>query len=248
MKTTGSSSADSNHRQFATTQWSLVAAMGADDEARSRAALEELCTRYWYPLYAWLRRSGSAHPDAEDLVQSFLLDLIAHRRIEVADPERGRFRSFLLASLKNFRANQFRGKQAIKRGGGVRHLSLDFSTAAQNWEQEPSHDLTPDHLFDRKWALQLIDRSLQQLEAASVARGRGELFLLIKPVLIGGESELGYQAIADQRKMSLGAVKVAVHRWREQLREIIREEIRQTVAEEAEIDGELEYLFRMLTE
>lgn len=231
---------------FATTHWSLVAAVRKSDPGQARAALEELCSRYWYPLYAWLRRSGGSHEDAQDLVQSFLLGLIGQQRLEIADPERGRFRSFLLSSLKNFRANQQRDGRTWKRGGQVRMLSLDFATAASHWEHEPFHELTPDSLFDRKWALQLIERSLQRVETTAVERGRGELFSLVKPLLAGGSAGTGYQAIADELKMSLGAVKVAVHRWREQLREMIRAEIRQTVASDADVDGELEHLFRVL--
>lgn len=231
---------------FATTHWSLVASASERDADQARSALEELCARYWYPLYAWLRRSGSPHEDAQDLVQSFLMQLIERRRLEVADPERGRFRSFLLASLKNFRANVARAERSERRGGSVSLLSLDFSTADDHYRQEPCHDLTPDRLFDRKWALQLIERSLQQLETNSRARGREELFAQVRPVLSGGDASEGYQAIADRLDLPVGTVKVAVHRWREELRGILREEIRQTVSSDSEIDGELEHLFRVL--
>jgi RNA polymerase sigma factor (sigma-70 family) len=239
----GSSSAG---RQFATTQWSLVAAAGAADDAGSRAALEELCGRYWYPLYAFLRRGGASHADAQDLTQAFLLDLIEHRRLEVADRERGRFRSFLLASLRNFQANQFRAGQAQKRGGSVSHLSLDFGTAEANYAREPFHDLTPERLFERKWALQLLAGSLQRLEEEVTERGRGELFGLIKPQLSGEDSPLAQQEIADRLGMTLSAVKVAVHRWRERLGTMIREEIRSTVVSDDEVESELQHLGEVL--
>ncbi len=246
MNSVESESSGADKPGFATTHWSLVAAAGDLEGERARGALEDLCSRYWYPLYAWLRRSGDGHDDAQDLVQAFLMELIEHRRLALADRERGRFRSFLLASLKNFRANNYRRESSQKRGGGKSHLSIDFSGAADTYSCEPYHDLTPDTLYDRKWALQLIERSMQKLEASARERGRESLFDSVRPVLSGVGNESGYQEIADQLDMSVGAVKVAVHRWREQLRATIREEIRQTVATDDEVDGELDHLFRIL--
>jgi RNA polymerase sigma factor (sigma-70 family) len=231
---------------FATTHWSLVAALGSRDIA-GQAALETLCTRYWYPLYVWLRSSGSTHEDAQDLVQAFLAEIIELDRIDQADPQRGRFRSFLLASLKNFRAKQQRENRALKRGGGRANWSLDFVSAESSWANEPFHENTADRIFDRKWALQLIDRGITRLAESSQERGRGELFELIKPFLSGYNNDASYQDVAEKVGMTTNAVKVAVHRWREQLGEAIRSEIRDTVLSEPEIDAELEYLFSILS-
>jgi RNA polymerase sigma-70 factor (ECF subfamily) len=232
---------------FATTHWSLVAAVGSRDSSQGRAALETLCSRYWYPLYAWLRSSGSCHEDAQDLVQAFLTETIEMGRMEQADPARGRFRSFLLASLKNFRANRWRENSVQKRGGGLANLSLDFASAQSSWANEPAHEETADRIFDRKWALQLIDEAMQDLARTCHERGRGELFELIKPFLSGYSDESSYQKIAEQVGMTANAVKVAVHRWREQLGQAIRREIRETVLFESEVDQELEYLFEILS-
>lgn len=232
--------------RFATTQWSLVAAAGALDNEASRGALEELCGRYWYPLYAFLRRGGAAHVDAQDLTQAFLLDLIEHRRLEVADRERGRFRSFLLASLRNFQANHFRAGQAQKRGGEITHLTLDFGSAEASYAAEPFHELTAERLFERKWALQLLAGSLQRLEEEAFERGRGQLFGLLKPQLSGNDSPLAQQEIADRLGMTGSAVKVALHRWRERLGTLIREEIRATVVSDEEVESELQHLGEVL--
>lgn len=227
---------------FATTCWSLVAATADGLRNEGRQALEELCTRYWNPLYFWLRRDGCGHEDAQDIVQEFLAEMIEHHKIDRADPERGRFRTFLLSALKNFRKNTDRARRAQKRGGNLRHLALDFDSVGSQWSNEPFHNQTPDRLFDRKWALQMIERSIEQLEEASQERNRHELFLRIKPMLAGVESEETYQTIAEELGMTAGAVKVAVHRWREQLREAIRREIRDTVLDEQDVDDELDFL------
>lgn len=224
----------------------MVLAAGGSDAASARAALADLCARYWYPLYAWLRRDGASHESAQDLVQEFLLDVIEHHRLGVADPQRGRFRSFLLASLRNFRANAIRRGNAARRGGGVRHVPIDFSAADSVWSREPAHELTADRLFDRKWALELLDRALRRLEESAMERGRQELFARIRPYLTGYEDASSYAEIAAQLSLQPGTVKVAVHRWREQLRGLIRAEIRQTVATDEEVDDELDCLLRAL--
>ncbi|MBX3418373.1 MAG: sigma-70 family RNA polymerase sigma factor [Pirellulaceae bacterium] len=232
---------------FATTCWSLVAATADPQHREGRQALEELCARYWNPLYFWLRRDGCGHEDSQDLVQEFLAQMIEHHNIDRADPERGRFRTFLLSSLKNFRKNADRAQRTQKRGGNVRHLGLDFDSAGSQWTNEPFHTQTADRLFDRKWALQMIERSIERLEAASRERNRHELFARIKPLLAGADGEETYQAIAEEFGITAGAIKVAVHRWREQLRETIRREIRDTVLDEQDVDSELDYLIAAMS-
>jgi RNA polymerase sigma-70 factor (ECF subfamily) len=231
---------------FATTQWSLIAAAAGPVEEPGRAALEQLCQQYWQPLYAWLRQSGSSHEDAEDLVQSFLLDTIDSGRVEQADPNRGRFRTFLLASLKNYRANWRRGERTLKRGGGLERWSLDFARAGESWPGEPVDHETPDRQFDRKWALCLIENSLQRVATRCQAKGRGELFDRLKPFLTGADDADSQQRVADELGLTVGAVRVALHRWRDELRQAIREEIRQTVLDSGEVEEELAYLISVL--
>ena len=234
--------------RFATTQWSLIAAASERASEPSRTALEQLCQQYWQPLYAWLRQEGSSHDDAEDIVQSFLLETIESRRVERADPNRGRFRTFLLASLKNFRANWRRGEQTLKRGGDAQRLSLDFSSLGKDWPSEPRDDESPDRKFDRKWALCLIENSLQRVAERSEAKGRGELFARVRPLLTGADNVDSQQQIAADLGLTVGAIRVALHRWREDLRQAIREEIRQTVLDDREIDEELGHLMAILSE
>lgn len=241
------SSDRSYNPKFATTHWSLVVAAGHENGSQAREALEDLCRRYWYPLYAWLRRDGLEHEDAQDAVQQFLLELIEYRRLDSADPQRGRFRTFLLTCLKNFAHNRRRAELALKRGGGVSPISLDFSQAAASWATEQCQELTADLLFDRKWALRLLEQSFEQLEASCRQRGKEELLAEVRPLLTCPASESNYSEIAERLKMSAGAVKVTLHRWREQLRQNIRDQIRQTVANDDEVDGELDYLFQVLT-
>lgn len=232
--------------RFATTQWSLVAAAAEPAAEPGRAALEQLCQQYWQPLYAWLRQSGRSHEDAEDLVQAFLLDTIDSGRVEQADPNRGRFRTFLLASLKNYQSNWRRGEQSLKRGGGVERMSLDFARVGESWAGEPSDHETPDRQFDRKWALCLIENSLQRVAARSEAKGRGELFNRLKPFLTGADDAESQQQVASDLGLTVGALRVALYRWREELRQTIREEIRQTVLDDGEMEDELAHLMSVL--
>lgn len=233
--------------RFATTQWSLIAAASDPATESRRPALEQLCQQYWQPLYAWLRQEGSSPEDAEDIVQAFLLETIESRRVDRADPNRGRFRTFLLASLKNYRANWRRGEQALKRGGGLQRMPLDFSTCGDDWPAEPHDRESPDRMFDRKWALCLIENSLQRVAERSAAKGRGELFARLRPLLTGSDDADSQQQIAADLGLTVGAIRVALHRWREDLRQAIREEIRQTVLEESEIDEELGHLMAALS-
>ena len=228
---------------FATTHWSLIVCAGEQDRPAAHQALSELCGRYWYPLYAFLRRSGNDHEQAQDLVQGFFLELIEHTRVAAADPERGRFRTFLLASLKNYQANEHRKTQTIKRGGRAVQVSIDFAVGQQLYANEPFHSLTPEKLYERKWALQLIERCLQQLESDAQVSGRAALFEKVKPLFHGDDTETGYQQIADELGISVSAVKVAVHRWRDKFRSLIRGEIRHTVASDIDVDEEVELLF-----
>jgi RNA polymerase sigma factor (sigma-70 family) len=228
--------------RFATTRWSVVVAAGQKAGGEdARAALETLCRAYWYPLYVYARRKGHAAEDAADLVQGFFASLLERRAVGRADRERGRFRSFLLASMDHFIANEWRRATAQKRGGGAVMVGLDFDDGERRYDLEPSHHLTPDRVYERRWALTLIDAAMARLRDEYEARGRGDLFAELAG-LISGERDEAYAGVAGRLGMSEGAVKVAVHRLRKRCRELLRDEVAQTVAGEADVDDELRHL------
>jgi RNA polymerase sigma-70 factor (ECF subfamily) len=231
-------------RHFATTRWSLVlrAAGGASDAAADEA-LASLCETYWYPLYAYLRSQGRSADEAQDLTQAFFARMLEKRAIRHADPARGRFRSFLLTSLKNFAANERERELATKRGGGTQTLSLEFETAEGRFQLEPPSNETPETIFDRRWAVTLLDRALARLRSDTVRSGKPQHFDHLKPYLIGEQPQVSHAETGSVLGMSEGAVKVAVHRLRRQFREVVRDEIAQTVSSPEEIDGELRHLW-----
>lgn len=230
---------------FATTQWSLIATAAADSP-ESRAALAQLCEAYWFPLYAYIRRKGHDRAPAEDLTQAFFAKLLETNDLAMADRNRGRFRSFLLAACQHFLANQHDYSTAKKRGGGLAHFPLDFESADGKFNREPAanHD-SAERLFERRWALELLDRALAELRREYVETDRANLFDLLKPTL-AGESTTGYDEIAARLGMTVGAVKVAVHRLRQRYRDRIREVIGRTVADPADVDAEIRDLFAAL--
>jgi RNA polymerase sigma-70 factor (ECF subfamily) len=228
--------------RFATTRWSIVAAAGQPAGSKAGDALEILCRTYWYPLYAYVRRKGRSPDDAADLVQGFFASLLERRAVAAADRARGRFRAFLLASLDHYMANEWRRATAQKRGGGSVLVGPDFSDGERRYALEPPHDLTPDRIFERRWALALIDAATSRLRAEYEGRGRADLFDALAG-LIGGEGEEAYAHVAKRLGMTGGAVKVAVHRLRKRCRELLREEVGQTVVDDADVDDELRHLF-----
>jgi DNA-directed RNA polymerase specialized sigma24 family protein len=189
-----------------------------------------------------VRRKGHQPDDAADLVQGFFVSLLERGAIAAADPERGRFRAFLLASLDHHISNQRRHDHALKRGGGETVLGLDFSDGERRYTLEPAHDLTPDRVFDQRWALALIDAAMVHVRGEYDARGKAALFDALSP-LLGGDHADTYAKLAAQLSMTEGALKVAVHRLRQRCRELVRQEVAQTVADPAEIDEELRHLF-----
>jgi len=221
-----------------------VLAAGADaSSAAADQALTTLCETYWYPLYAFLRSRGSTVEDAQDLTQAFFARVLEKHALRQADPARGRFRSFLLASLKNFASNEHDRDVARKRGGGVPLVSLEFESAEGRFQLEPPSHETPERIFDRRWALTLLDRVLSRLNAEMAGAGREAQFDRLKTYLTGDEPQLSYAQTASELGMSEGAVKVAVHRLRRQFRDLLRDEIAQTVSSPAEIDDELRHLW-----
>ena len=232
--------------RFDTTHWSIVQAAGSDASTEARAALTVLCETYWTPLYWFARRQSHRPDEAQDLTQAFLAEFIEKARVRAASQARGRFRSFLLASFKHFILNDAQARRAEKRGGGVPVLSLEFGNAEGRYSLEPSDARTPEAIFDRQWAMTVLDLGLRRLAQESSGAGRGLEFELLRPSLLGESAKGGYDGIARALGSTEGAVKVAVHRLRRRFRELVREEIAQTVATEGEIDEEVKYLLAAL--
>jgi RNA polymerase sigma factor (sigma-70 family) len=232
---------------FVTTHWSAVLTAGRSDTTRARAALEQLCRNYWQPLYAYVRRAGYSREEAEDLTQAFFARLLAQNTVARAEPERGRFRSFLLASLKHFLSNEWEKAHARKRGGGAQLIPLEFDTAETHCAQPVAPGDTPDRAFDRRWALALLDVVLGRLRRDYRDAGREELFLGLKETLGGARADIPNRDLAARLGMSEGAVKVAAHRLRQRYRELLREEIAHTVAGPEEVEEELKQLFAALS-
>jgi RNA polymerase sigma factor (sigma-70 family) len=231
--------------QFPTTRWTLVIAAGDPRGKEARSALASLCENYWYPLYAYLRRRAYPADQAQDLTQEFFMRVLEGRYLDRADPEKGRFRSFLLTSLKFFVADEEDRNRALKRGGGA-VLPLEFSSGEERYQHEPGHDETPERIFERRWALTLIDRVVEKLRDEFVEHGHAEHFDRLKVFLLG-QSDAPYAALAGEMNTSEGALKVAIHRLRKRYRELFRQEIADTVADPAEVESELRYLASVLT-
>jgi DNA-directed RNA polymerase specialized sigma24 family protein len=234
-------------RGFPTTLWTLVVAAG-QNPAGAGQALESLCSMYWFPLYGYARRSGYTQGDAEDLVQSYFTALLEKNYLSEASCERGRFRSFLLSSFKHFLSNQRDREAAAKRGGGRRLLPLEFSSGPRetSFLVEPSNDETPERIFDRDWALVLLEQVREQLKQEFDRKGKSELFDRIKSSLCDLEPEVPYALIASEMGMTESAVKVNVHRLRRRYRDILREKIAETVSVPEDVDEEIRFLFAAL--
>jgi len=231
---------------FLTTRWSVVLQAGRGEGERSRAALSELCATYWYPLYAYVRRRGHKPEDAQDLTQSFFTRLLEKNVVHAADPARGRFRAFLLGSLKNFLANEWDREHAQKRGGGRTPLSLDFDAANERFRREPAFHLTPEMEYERNWALAVLERALTRLEGEYDKRGKGALFARLRSALVAADDDDSRLAMAKDLKMTEGAVKVALHRMRAAFRESLRFEVAETVGAERDCEDELRALIDAL--
>ncbi|HCO92624.1 MAG TPA: RNA polymerase subunit sigma-24 [Phycisphaerales bacterium] len=232
--------------QFATTHWSVILAASDSAAALHEPALSTLCRTYWFPLYAYLRRRGYDTHQAEDYTQGFFAGILERKGLKRADPKYGKFRSFLLASLKNFLADEWDRSHAQKRGGDKKVLSLDFDAAASRYNRVPAHELSPEKLFERSWALTVLNRAMDRLKAESTASDKKQLFDRLKVYLAGERDTDSYREVAGELNMTEGAVKVAVHRLRRRYRELVRDEIAQTVATEAQVDEEIRDLFAAL--
>jgi RNA polymerase sigma-70 factor (ECF subfamily) len=236
----------SSNVPFPTTRWSQVVAAGDRAGPGAREALAELCSAYWYPLYAFVRRKGHPPDEAADLVQGTFLTLLDRDSLAAVAPERGRFRSFLMAACSHHLADCRDRDRAVKRGGGTMPISIDRALAEGRYSAEPVDELTPERLFDRRWATSLLDQALARLEAESTAAGKSALLSRLLPALTGGRSEMPFAAIAGLVGTTEGSIKMAASRLRKRYGEILREEIARTVVDPAGVEAEVRALFAAL--
>jgi RNA polymerase sigma-70 factor (ECF subfamily) len=235
--------ADALSRAFATTHWTVVVNAGHAPSAEAGRAMAALCETYWYPVYAFVRRQGNDADAALDLTQGFFARLLEKRDLAGVDRAKGRFRSWLVAAVKHYLANERDRSRADKRGGGRRPISIDASDAESRYNLEPSHDLTPERIFERRWALTLLDQVLSALRAEMVEERKEALFDALK-AFIGGRPDDGrYRDIADELGMGEGAVRMASHRLRRRYGELLRQHIAQTIETPEQIEEEIAFLF-----
>jgi RNA polymerase sigma-70 factor (ECF subfamily) len=228
---------------FTTTHWTVVLAAGRRHTPQSDGALEELCRTYWFPLYAYVRRRGYNREDAEDSVQAFFARFLEKNYLAGLSAERGRFRAFLLASLKHFLINEWKKSRRQKRGGGETLLSLDWQTADTQFQVAATNEPSPDRAFDREWALALLAKVIGRLQTECTADGRAKQFAQLKIFLTAGKGAFSHAAAAKTLDMEETAVRVAVHRLRKRYRVLLRDEISQTLADESQVDEEMRALF-----
>ena len=232
---------------FAATHWSLVLAAGRDSTPDARAALEKLCRTYWPPLYSFIRRSGHTPADAQDLTQGFFLQLLQRDFLDGVDPAKGKFRSFLLASLQHYLSNERDRARAQKRGGGLAPISIDEQDAEGRYLLEPADPVTPEKLYERRWALTVLDQALARLQNEYAASGRGAIFEKLKGELTSAAERPPHAEIGRELGLTPGAVKVAAHRLRQRFGEVLRAEIAETLARPEDIEEEIQHLFQALS-
>ena len=228
---------------FNTTHWSIVLNAAGTDSEKAQTALADLCRTYWPPLFGYIQAQGHSRHDAEDLVQEFFARLLAKNYLASADRSRGRFRSFMLSSLKHFMANEWDKARALKRGGGQIIIPIDLKTDETSAGIDPADNATADKIFDRRWAMTLLDQVMARLARDYADRERGDIFESLRGVLIKDKDSLPYSEIALQLGMTEAAIKMAVQRMRAHYRELLREEIAKTVVSEDQIDEEIRHLF-----
>ena len=231
---------------FGTTHWSVVLAASQDDSASSREALEKLCRGYWRPIYTYVRRRGHAPHEAEDLTQGFFAHLLERKLLTVVDRQRGRFRTFVLHACEYFLAKQWRDASRLKRGGGQQVLSLDVAAAEDGFQHEPADQMTPERLYERQWALALLDLAMDRLRQEWAAVGKETLFATLQGFLSGERKSITCAQAAFELGMSEGAVRTAVHRLRQRYGEILRAEVAQTLSRPEDMEDELRHLLAVL--
>jgi RNA polymerase sigma-70 factor (ECF subfamily) len=236
----------SGQANFPTTRWTLIAAAGNIDEHGNRQALESLCEAYWYPLYAYVRRRGDSPEQAQDHTQAFFLRILEHGYFDRADREKGRFRSFLLCAFKAHLCDASDQAHAMKRGGGIRTLPFELPNGEQLYSREPVTGETPERIYERRWALTLLDRVMAHLREEFIRHGRLDHFNKIKFALLG-ETSVPYAALARELDTNEAALKVGIHRLRKRYRELLRAEVADVVLHPADVDSELRYLISALS-
>jgi RNA polymerase sigma factor (sigma-70 family) len=239
-------SGSAGHDCFATTHWSLVLEARSEGSPGAGDALERLCRAYWYPLYAYVRRKGYSPHDAEDLTQEFFGRLLRGSFLTTVEQRKGKFRSFLVASLEHFLVKEWVRRHRQKRGGGKIIVSLD-EEMEQRYVLEPADPRTPQRVYERRWAMTLLDQAMKRL-GEECTNGKAALFDRVKGLLARDASEQGYEALAAELQMTEGALRVAVHRLRHRYGTLLREEIALTVSSPAEVDEEIRYLFAALSD
>ncbi len=232
---------------FVTTHWTVVLSARARNSAESDQALETLCRAYWYPLYAYVRRQGHGPHDAQDLTQEFFSRLLQADYLKSVAREKGRFRTFLLVALKRFLANEWDRARAQKRGGGQVHLSLDTSTAETRYQIEPAAELSADGIYDRRWALTLLEQTMARLRGEFADAGKTAEFERLKVFLTAEKGSVDYGAVARELGQSEGALRVNIHRLRRRFREVFREGIAHTVSGPGELEAEVRHLMAALS-
>lgn len=232
--------------RFQTTKWSVVRSARARDEPGSAEALARLCEAYWYPLYFFVRRTGRGADEARDLTQGYFLRMLERNYLDDVRPEAGKFRSFLLASMKHYLANVKREATALKRGGDAPLLSLDLDTAEDRYRHEPADERTPDKAYERQWALAIIERSKERLREELEAAGKQDQHRLLVGYLSGDEQQRPYREVAEELETTEAAVKMAVSRMRRHFGRTLREEIAATVNDPSEVDAEVRHLLSIV--
>ncbi len=234
--------------QFTTTHWSVVLAAGRVESAQAREALEKLCQIYWYPLYVYVRGRGHSPEDAQDLTQEFFARFLQKEYFHLADPRRGRFRTFLLHALEHFLVNEWKRAQRAKRGGGSPCLSLDAEPVENRYSREAVTRLTPERAYEKRWARTLLEQVLAAVQQEYTQSGQGRLFEELSELLWGRDASVSYAQIGQRLGMSEGAIGTAMHRLRQRYGEKLRAEVAQTVAEPGEVGEELRYLLAVVSE
>jgi DNA-directed RNA polymerase specialized sigma24 family protein len=235
------------HSNFATTHWSVLLEARQENSPRASDALAKLCQTYWYPLYAYVRRHGHNHHEAQDLTQEFFARLLSRSFLTAVDQERGKFRWFLLCALKRFLANEWEREHAAKRGGWKPRVFLDAEGAEGRYREELVNSSTPEILFDLHWGITLLEEARQTIQREYAESGRGAIFDQLKVFLSGDRAALSRAEAGTALGLSEGAVKVAVHRLRQRYRECLRQIIARTVLTPAEVDEEIRYLFSLFS-
>jgi RNA polymerase sigma factor (sigma-70 family) len=240
--------ADDDAGRFRTTHWSVVLLSAQTQVPGSRTALADLCRLYWYPLYTFVRRRGYSAEDAQDLTQGFFLSLLERKSLRQVGPEKGKFRSFLLASLKNFLSDAFDRENSLKRGGQIEFVALDFESGEERYRENPVDSLTAEKVFDARWAMTLLEHAIERLRKEYASQGKTAIIDALQPFLdpTNCKSLPSYEEVGEKLQVSLGGVKTLIHRLRKRYSELLREEVARTVTDPQAVDEEIHALCEAL--